>query len=61
MKKLSDEIETIKTLIEKQTIPDDILSKINDITQKQKAPLQAALEDVEPLHQASKDVVFFLE
>jgi hypothetical protein len=54
---------TIKTLMEKQTTPDDILSKINEINQKQKAPLEAALKDihskVEPLHQASKDVVLF--
>jgi hypothetical protein len=52
---------TIKTLMEKQTTPDDILSKINEINQKQKAPLEAALKDihskVEPLQQASKDVV----
>jgi hypothetical protein len=62
MKKLSDDLDTIKTLIEKQTTPDDLLSKIHEINQKQKAPLEAALKDihskVEPLHQASKDVIF---
>jgi len=64
IKKLSDEIGTIKILMEKQITSDDILSKINEITQKQKAPLEAALKDihskVEPLQQASKDVRFFL-
>lgn len=53
---------TIKTIIEKQTTPEDLLSKINEYTQQQKAPLEAALKDihskVEPLHQASKDVNF---
>jgi Zn-dependent oligopeptidase len=46
IKKLSDEIGTIKILMEKQITPDDILSKINEITQKQKAPLEAALKDI---------------
>ncbi len=42
IKKLSDEIGTIKTLIEKQTTTDDI--------QKQKAPLEAALKDqIQPM------------
>jgi len=62
IQKLSDDMGTIKTFIEKQTTSDEILSKINEITQKQKAPLEAALKDihskVEPLQQASKDVFF---
>lgn len=42
IKKLSDEIGTIKTLIEKQTTTDEI--------QKQKAPLEAALKDqIQPM------------
>ncbi|CAF0712063.1 unnamed protein product [Adineta steineri] len=61
IKKLSNEIETIKTLIEKQSTPDDILLKLNEITKQQKAPLEAALKDihskVEPLQQASKDSI----
>lgn len=63
IKKLSDDVGTIKNLIEKQPTPEDLLSKINDFTQKQKAPLEATLKDihskVEPLHQASKDVNIF--
>ena len=65
MKKLSDDLGTIKTLMEKQATPDDLLSKIHEINQKQKAPIEAALRDihskVEPLHQASKDVIFLLD
>jgi len=50
IKKLSDEIGTIKTLIEKQTTTDDILSKLNEINQKQKAPLEAPLKDqIQPM------------
>ena len=45
MKKLSDELNTIKNLIEKQPTPDDLLSKINELQQKQKAPLEAARSD----------------
>ena len=58
--KLSQDLQTIKTLVEKQPTPDDILEKITQLTQNQKAPLEAALKDihskVEPLHQASRDV-----
>lgn len=50
IKKLSDEIGTIKTLIEKQTTTDDILSKLNEINQKQKAPLETPLKDqIQPM------------
>jgi uncharacterized protein YoxC len=63
IKKLSDDMGIIKTFIEKQTTtPDDILSKINELTQKQKEPKDIHSK-VEPLKQASKDVVafFFLQ
>ncbi len=56
MKKLSNDLEIIKTLIEKQTTPDEILLKINEINQKQKAPIEAALKDIHS--KASKDVNF---
>ncbi|CAF1215332.1 unnamed protein product [Rotaria sordida] len=59
IKKLSDDLQIIKTCIEKQATSDDILSKINEITQKLKTPLEASLRDihskVEPLQQTSKD------
>lgn len=60
MKKLSDELNTIKNLIEKQPTPDDLLSKINELQQKQKAPLEAARSDsqLEPTHQTSSHVCF---
>jgi hypothetical protein len=48
----------MKTLMEKQATSDDILSKINEIDQKQKAALKDIHSKVEPLHQASKDVIF---
>jgi DNA repair exonuclease SbcCD ATPase subunit len=58
IKKLSDDLGTMKTLMEKQATSDDILSKINEIDQKQKAALKDIHSKVEPLHQASKDVIF---
>lgn len=60
MKKLSDDMNSIKALMEKQAPPDELLSKINEMTQKQKTPLEASLKDIhskiDPIHQASKDV-----
>lgn len=62
IEKLSHDVQTIKNIVEKQPTPDDILEKITQLNQKQKAPFEAALKDihskVEPLHQASRDVSF---
>ncbi|CAF3532893.1 unnamed protein product [Rotaria sp. Silwood1] len=59
IKKLSDDLQSIKILIEKQPTSDDILLKINEITQKLKVPLETSLKDihskVEPIQQTSKD------
>ena len=63
IEKLSHDLQTIKTIVEKQPTSNEILEKINQITQQQKVPFEAALKDihskVEPLHQASRDVFPF--
>lgn len=63
IEKLSHELQTIKTMVEKQPTSHEILEKIDQMAQQQKAPFESALKDihskVEPLHQASRDVFPF--